>query len=172
MLRTFNRPLSAFQSERLATQMENRVFRLTLAARNHDIFGTNVSEEQEFTLIGDRFNFVAQNIGEFFCFGEESRTGCFEQVRREVVKSLPLIFRGKTKYSYPSWRCLNLLLFYNSKESFTENNLLMFLVSLLFDILYLKHFSLAQRPFLDDASGPTIRTTADSTRPDRAPVQR
>ena len=127
MLRNFNRPLSAFQSERLASQMENRVFRLTLAARNHDIFCENVDEEREFTLIGERFNFIAGNMGELFC-KDESRTGLFEDVRAQVSKSLPLIFRGKTKYCYPTWRCLNLLLFYNSKESFSENALLMFLV--------------------------------------------
>ena len=128
MARSFDRPLSAFQSEHLATQMENRVFRLTLAAKNHDIFGEFVSEEHEYTLVADRFSFVANSIDAFFQ-GEESRTGFFEEVRAEVVKSLPLIFRGKTKYSYPSWRCLNLLLFYNSKESFSENPILMFLVS-------------------------------------------
>ena len=136
MLRDFTRPPSALQSEHLSTKMENRVFRLTLAAKNHDIFQECVGERQEFSIIGDRFNFVAGNIGEFFHSEREGRTGFFEDVRSQVAKSLPLIFRGRTQYAYPSWRCLNLLLFYNSKESFSENNMLMYLVSFTLINLY------------------------------------
>ncbi|CBY43017.1 unnamed protein product, partial [Oikopleura dioica] len=40
---------------------------------------------------------------------------------------LPLIFRSEKKFLWPSWRTLNLILFYNSRQSFTENQALMWL---------------------------------------------
>ena len=58
-----------------------------------------------------------------------ARVAPFESVRNAVRKSLPLIFRSEKKFLWPSWRTLNLILFYNSRQSFTENQALMWLVS-------------------------------------------
>jgi len=120
------------------------VFRLTLAAKHNDI---KSNEFEEHDMIVDRFHNVALGLdAQFFNRDPQksdgrqqqggggggvgfARVAPFESVRNAVRKSLPLIFRSEKKFLWPSWRTLNLILFYNSRQSFTENQALMWLVS-------------------------------------------
>lgn len=127
--------VSAFQSEAVADRLENLLFRLTLSTANRDVFGPDVDEEGEDKMIGDRFKSIEEALRGFFNQGgsplpaEGNVRSPLEQARVTVAKTLAPVFMGERQYMHPNYRALNVMLFYNSREHFTENSNLMFLVS-------------------------------------------
>jgi hypothetical protein len=136
MQRRLKRPVSAFQSMEIASRLENLIFRLCLTSQAKDIFGRECDEAGEDKKIVDHFHYVAACLNDHFMADPSSwahsRTGPYDEIRKRVRDSLPLIFRGEKSYLWPNWRALDLLLFYNSRESFSQNSNLMYIVSFFF----------------------------------------
>jgi hypothetical protein len=167
--------VSAFQSEAVCDRLENLFFRLTLSISNRDIFGPDVDEEGEAKMIDDRFKSVDEALRGFFNQGEpplpvEGKLRApLEQARVTVAKTLAPVFSGARKYMHPNYRALNVMLFYNSREHFTENSNLMFLVSTVGknrELIFI--FSLELRLFPPLISSPDL--TATRRIADAAPV--